>query len=204
MYGLNIEYSERKYCYAQKNLAFGGYTFSKCPSCGRQIAEEQPKTQQDAFVIEGGKQYPDFLYYGGAGLYFLVSDKVMRAFEEQGVTGYDSAVQTSVYRLHNDYLAEDSHSYYLLNINGGIDFDLKAMSLKKKNVCANCGQFDWSRQRLSIIKTVFNMETWDKSDLCRIVSFPGYIVCSNKVKSIVEENGFAGVVFQSEDSIFRI
>ena len=204
MYGLNIEYSERKYCYAQKNLAFGGYTFSECPSCGRQIAEEQPKTQQDAFVIEGGKQSPDFLYYGGAGLYFLVSDKVMRAFEEQGVTGYEGAAQVSVYRLHGGDLTEDPHSYYLLNIKGSIDFDLKAMSLKKKNLCASCDQFDWSRQRLSIIKTVFNMDTWDNSDLCRISSFPGYIVCSDKVKSIVENNGFAGVVFQSEDSIFRL
>lgn len=204
MYGLNIDYSERKYCYAQKNLAFGGYTFSKCPGCGRQIAEEHLKTQQDAFVIEGGKQYPDFLYYGGAGLYFLVSDKVMRAFEEQGVAGYDSATRVSVYRLHNDELAEDTHSYYLLNINGSVDFDLKAMSLKRKNLCASCDQFDWSRQRLSIIKTVFNMDTWDNSDLCRIASFPGYVVCSEKVKNIIEKNGFTGVVFQSEDSIFRL
>lgn len=204
MYGLNIEYSERKYCYAPKNLAFGGYSFSKCPSCGRQIAEEQPKTQQDAFVIEGGKEYPDFLYYGGAGLYFLISDKVKRTFEENGVTGYDDPIQVPVYRLHKNELTEDPHDYYLLNINGSIDFDLKAMSLKKKNVCAACGQFDWSRQRLSIIKTVFDMDTWDKSDLCRIASFPGYVVCSDKVNSIVEENGFAGVVFQSEDSIFRI
>ena len=204
MYGLSIDYSERKYCYAQKNLAFGGYAFSKCPSCGRQIAEEQPKIQQDAFVIEGGKQYPDFLCYGGAGLYFLISDKVKKTFEENGVTGYDDPIQVPVYRFHNNELKEDPHNYYLLNINGCIDFDLKAMSLKKKNLCASCGQFEWSRQRLSIIKTVFNMDTWDKSDLCRILSFPGYIVCSNKVKSIVEENGFAGVVFQSEDSIFRI
>lgn len=203
MYGLNIEYSERKYCYAQKNLAFGGYTFSECPSCGRQIAEELPKTQQDAFVIEGGKQYPDFLYYGGAGLYFLISDRVMRAFDEQGVTGYDSATQVSVYRLHNGDLIEAPHSYYLLNINGSIDFDLKAMSLKKKNVCVACGQFDWSRQRLSIIKTVFDMDTWDKSDLCRIESFPGYVVCSEKVKKIIEKFGFNGVTFQAEDSIFR-
>ena len=109
-----------------------------------------------------------------------------------------------MYRLHNGELIEAPHSYYLLNINGSIDFDLKAMSLKKKNVCAACGQFDWSRQRLSIIKTVFDMDAWDKSDLCRIASFPGYVVCSEKVKNIIEKHGFTGVVFQSEDSIFRI
>ena len=202
MYGLSIDYSERKYCYAQKNLAFGGYAFSKCPSCGRQIAKEQPKTQRDAFVIEGGKQYPDFLYYGGAGLYFLISDKVKRAFEENGVTGYDDPIRVPVYRLHNNELTRDPHNYYLLEINGCIDFNLKAMSLKKKNLCASCGQFEWSRQRLSIIKTVFNMDAWDKSDLCRIASFMGYVVCSDKVKSIIEENGFKGAVLQSEDRIF--
>ena len=204
MFGLNINYSERKYCYAQRNLAFSGYQFIKCPICGRQIAKALPKKQQDAFVIEGGKQYPDFLYYGGAGLCFLVSDRVVRAFKEQGVTGYNSAIRVQIYRLHNDDLIEDTHSYYLLDINGSIDFDLKAMSLKKKNMCAACGQFDWSRQRLSIIKTILDIDTWDNSDLCRIASFPGYIVCSDKVKSIVEENGFTGIVCQPEDDIFRI
>ena len=204
MFGLNINYSERKYCYVQKNLAFGGYAFSKCPNCGRQIAEEQPKIQQDAFVIEGGKQYPDFLYYGGAGLYFLVSERVLKAFEEHNITGYEQAVQVPVYRFRNDTLTEQDACYYLLNIIGSIDFNLKAMSLKRKNQCSDCGKFDWSRQRLAIIKTIFDMDTWDNSDLCRIASFPGYIVCSDKVKSIVEENGFTGIVCQPEDDIFRI
>lgn len=204
MYGLNIDYSERKYCYAQKNLAFGGYTFNKCPSCGRQIAKELLKTQQDMFVIEGGKQYPDFLYYGGAGLYFLVSERVMAAFIEYGVTGYEEAVKVPVYRMKGDALTEQDVCYYLLNINGSIDFDLKAMSLKRKNQCSDCGQFDWNRQRLSFIKTVFDMDTWDKSDLCRIASFPGYVVCSEKLKNIIEKKGFNGVTFQAEDSIFRV
>lgn len=203
MYKLNIDYSDRKYCYAQKNLAFGGYTFGKCPSCGRQIAKEQPKTQQDAFILEGGKKYPDFLKYGGAGLCFLVSENAYKAFEEQGITGYKDAPPIPVYRLNGNELTEAHASYYMLNICGAIDLDLKAMALKRKNRCSECGQFDWSRQRLYDIKTAFDMNTWDKSDLCRIASFPGYVVCSEKVKRIIEENGFDGVTFNSEDSIFR-
>lgn len=204
MYGLSIDYSERKYCYAQRNLAFAGCEFRKCSICGRQIAEEKPKNQQDTFVIEGGKQFPDFLYYGGVGLYFLVSERVMKAFEEHEVTGYDIAIQVPVYRNKNNTLIEQSHLYYQLNIVGSVDFDLKAMSLKRKNLCTACGQFDWSRQRLSIIKTEFDTDTLDNSDLCRISSFPGYIACSEKVKNIIEKNGFNGVVFQNEDSLFRI
>ncbi len=205
MYGFDISYSERKYCYAQENLSRVGYQFEKCPYCGRDIARELPKTQPDAYVIEGAKAYPDFLYYGGGGINFLVSEKVVNIFTQQGVTGFDLVTTVPLFRNNrgNLILQEDA-KYFSVNITGSIDFDLKAMSLRRKNLCSLCGQFDWNIQRLYIIKTVLDMESWDQSDLCRIASFPGHIVCSDKVKDIISEHKLKGVLFREEDRLFQI
>ncbi len=204
MFGLFIDYSERKYCYAHESLSVAKYHIDKCQNCGRNIIRELSTIQESEFILDGGKQYTDFLFYGGGGLYFLISNRVLDAFIEHGITGYDQVSEVSLYRERKNALVKQDVSYYSANITGSIDFDLKAMALKRKNRCSYCNQFDWSRQRLAIIKTVFDMDTWDKSDLCRITSFPGHIVCTEKVKDIVEEYQFSGVVFQREDSIFRI
>lgn len=203
MFKIERYYSEKKYCYATKNSAFEGYIFDKCPSCGRTVATSIPKKQNDAFIVVGGKEYPDFLQFGGPGLYFVFSDKVLNAFEKYNVTGYDQAVEVPIYRQQKDALCKQPFRYYMVNITGIVDFDLKAMSLKRKNLCSHCGQFDWNRQRLSIIKTVLDMTTWNGSDLCRIDSFPGIIVCTEKIKRIAEEHQFKGITFLDEDSIFR-
>lgn len=206
MFGIFIDYSKRKYGYAHESLSVAKYHIDKCHNCGRNITRELPTIQKREFILDGGKQYPDFLYYGGGGggLYFFISNRVLNAFIEHSITGYDQVSEVSVYRGCKSALVKQDVSYYSLNITGSIDFNLKAMALKRKNRCSYCNQFDWSRQRLAIIKTVFDMDTWDKSDLCRITSFPGHVVCTEKVKDIVEEYQFSGIVFQNEDSIFHI
>lgn len=202
MFGLFIDYSEKEFCYAQRNLAFAGYRTEKCQNCGRNIVQALPTKQKDEFVLDGGKQYPDFLYYGGAGIYFLISDRVLNVFNEQGITGYDQATEVSVFREHKSVFVKQDVSYYLLNITGSIDFNLKAMGLKRKNRCSCCDQFDWSRQRLSIIKTVFDMNTWDKSDLCRINSFPGHVVCSEKSKTLLMNTNLSELYFRMKKVFF--
>ena len=204
MFGLNFNYSEKKFCYAQRNLAFNGYHYEKCQNCGRSIAKLVPTKQMDEFVVEGGMQYPDFLDYRGAGINFLVSNRVLQAFIKNGITGYTQAVKVPIRREHDRPHDNQGVYYNLLDVVGRVDFDLKTMGLKRKNICPFCEQFDWSRQRLSIIKTVLDMNTWDKSDLCRISSFPGFVVCSEKLKSIIDDYSFSGVVFQNEDRIFQI
>ncbi len=204
MFGLNISYSEKKYCYAAKNLSFNGYNYDKCQNCGRIISKLLPSNQIDEFVIEGGRQYPDFLDYHGPGINFIVSDRVLQAFIENNITGYNQVLKVFVHRNNKDFSDNKNIGYNLLNITGKIDLNLKAMSLKKKNFCSLCEQFDWSRQRLNIIKTVFDMDTWNECDLCRITSFPGFVVCSEKLKSVIEEHNFSGVIFQNEDCIFQI
>lgn len=204
MFGLDINYSHQKYCYAQRNLAFNGYTYKKCENCGRSIIIANPLKPKNEFVIEGGRQYPDFLRYLGAGTYFLVSPKVLQVFKNYNITGFNQIIEVSTRRENTICCSNEHNNYFLLSITGTIDFNLKAMTLKRKRYCSSCEQFDWNIQRLSMLKTVLDMDTWDKSDLCRVSSFPGFIVCSERLKEVVEKHHLTGVRFLNEDSIFTI
>lgn len=203
MFGLDINYSDKKYCYAQRNLAFTGYTSSICSKCGRSIIIPNPTIKKNEFIIEGGKNYPDFLDYRGAGTYFLISKNALRLFIENRITGFDDYEEVSTRRETGVTIDDDNSVYFLLSINGTIDFDLRAMTLKKKRVCLSCNQYDWNIQRLSMLKSVFDMDTWDGNDLCRIKSFPGFIVCSDRLRSLVEEHKLTGLRFFDEYNIFK-
>ncbi len=204
MFRLKINYSEKKYCYAQRNLAFTGYTSSKCSNCGRSIIVPNALTQKSEFIIDGGKHFPDFLAYHGAGIYFLISKKALQLFVDNRITGFDHYEEVSIHRETDMALNNDNYVYFMLSINGSIDFNLKAMTLKRKRVCPSCNQYDWNIQRLSRLKTVLDMDTWDGSDLCRIKSFPGFIVCSDRLRYLVEEHNLTGLQFLDENSIFKI
>ena len=204
MFNIFVFYSEYKYCYAVKNLAFVGLKEEKCPHCGCQDATQLVFQGDDALLIDGAKSYPDFMLYGSVGLSFIVSERVMEVFRQENITGYDEAKKVSLYRSRYRKLVKQDPNYYMINITGSIDLDLKAMSLKKKNVCPMCGSFKWSRQRLYTIDSVFDMSTWDGSDICRIKSFPGYIMISDRLKEIFEKHKFTGASFKKENKIFKI
>lgn len=203
MFGLDINYSDKKYCYAQRNLAFTGYTSKVCPMCGRNIIIPNATLQKNEFIIEGGQSYPDFLDYRGAGTYFLISQNALQLFVENKITGFDHYEKVSILREADITPDIDKRVYFMLSINGTIDFNLKAMTLKKKRLCLSCNQYDWNIQRLSMLKTVLNIDTWDGTDLCRINSFPGFIVCSDRLKNLVEEHKLTGLRFSDENSIFK-
>lgn len=204
MFSLDTSYSFKKYCYSQRNLVFPGYTSSKCSTCGRNIIKINLQEQKNEFIIDGGKQYPDFLHHCGAGMYFLISEKAMQLFKDNGITGFDQCEEVPVHRERSKTLNNEPRTYFSLSITGTIDFDLKAMTLKRKRYCPSCEQFEWNIQRLYTLKPVFDMNTWDKSDLCRIASFPGFIVCSEKLKNLIEEHALTGVRCLSKENIFQI
>lgn len=204
MFNIFVFYSEYKYCYAVNNLAFVGLKEEKCPHCGCQDATQLVFQGDDALLIDGAKSYPDCMLYGSVGLSFIVSERVMEVLRQENITGYDEAKKVSLYRSRYGKLVKQDPNYYMINITGSIDLDLKAMSLKKKNVCPMCGSFKWSRQRLYTIDSVFDMSTWDGSDICRIKSFPGYIMISDRLKEIFEKHKFTGASFKKENEIFKI
>ena len=203
MYGLTCDVLNNRYCYIIRSLSFNGYHYEICPDCGRQIALEKPSNPNLGFVVEGGSLYPDFLGNCDADICFIVSERVLETFVKHEITGYDQAKKVTVYREKHGMLSKQECSYYSLNITGNIDLNLKSMSLKRKHYCPRCDQFDWNIQRLHILKSSFDMDTWDGSDLCRVASFPRHIICSKKIKSIIEEYKFKGVYCLEEDSIFK-
>ena len=204
MFEIDVFYSEYKYCYAVENLSFVGYKREECSTCKRQIVKEKIYEGEDAFLIDGAKKFPDFMQSCGAGTYFIVSERVMNVLRENNVSGFDEAKKVPLYRSRYRKLIKQEQEYYIINITGSIDLNLKAMALKRKHICPECGSFDWSRQRLYIFDSVFDMNTWDGSDICRIKSFPGYVMISDKLKEIFEEHKFTGATYKKESDIFKL
>lgn len=202
MYNLFIT-STNRYCYARTMLG-APHTFAICTECGRKNIHFLPISEQASLLIEGGKRFPDFLSFGDVGQYFLVSDTVVSVFEANAVSGYYVEKALPVYReVRGELQKVDDIQYFLLKVIGKVDFDLKAMHLKKKCVCKSCGRFDWSIQKLSIVDTKLDMNTWDQCDICRVSSSPGFIVCSEKVANLINQKKLTGVYIQNEKDIFR-
>lgn len=194
-----IEYeAHNKHKYAYKDLTFTGFNRSVCPECECEIATAQYKENTPNFVLEGGRVYPDYLQFAGAGRQpFLISEKALELFEKNQITGY-SGYQLVNYvsskRKDNSSIIQQV-KYYNLNITGRVDLDLAEMHLKKKHLCPQCGQFDWSRRRFG--KTILDETTWDGSDLCRLKSIPGFKLCSEKLKELVRQHELTGFSFTS-------
>ena len=203
MFDIFIFYSDHKYCYAVKNLAVIEFKRERCLHCGEQVVKNTICQGEDALLIDGGKSYPDFMLYGSVGEPFIVSERVIKVLYKEKITGYDMAKKVSLYRLIDGKLVKQEPEYYMINITGSIDLDLKAMHLKKKNVCPHCGSFKWSRQRLYLFDSVLDKSTWDGSDICRIKSFQGHIMISDRLKGILEAHKFTGASFKNENEIFK-
>ena len=120
------------------------------------------------------------------------SEKALKLFAENNVSGYDHAepVTFEPRGMNKDGSPID---YFQLNICGRAELDFKAMFLKKKKYCAVCGQYEWNRQRF--YPRVVDGNSWDGSDLARVVSIPGWILCSDKVRKIVKKHKLKGFVF---------
>ena len=141
------------------------------------------------FESGGGKIYPDYIQFCGAGKYpFIVSKKTLEIFEENNVSGYDD---TKLVGVNPPGINEDGSQiqYYQLNVYGFVELDYKAMFLKKKNYCEVCGQYEWNRQRL--YPRFVNESTWDGSDLV-VVNSVQWRLCSEKVKNIIQNHKLTG------------
>lgn len=184
----------KKHLYAYKDMSLVGYSRSVCPQCNRQIGTPQYKETSPHLILEGGSVYPDYLQFCGAGnRLFLISEQALGIFEKNRITGYSAyqlVTSESFIRSSNTDRPPD---YYCLNISGRIDLDFAAMHIKKKRVCSQCGQFEWSRMRLEPI--VLDQATWDGSDLCLVDSIPGFRVCTKNLRQIIQKNKLTGFSF---------
>lgn len=181
-----------KYCYAANNNSFVAFNQSICDVCGRTIYMPQFISSVPHLQLDGGRIFPDFLQFCGAGeRMFLISETALKIFEENHISGYSTYCEVVVEPYIKRGLQSKQPRYYQLKILGRIDFNLSAMCLKRKRKCTACGQFDWNRQR--IYPKILDPTTWDLSDLCLVASFPGTIVCSDTIAKLVKEHNLSGL-----------
>lgn len=182
--------TSHKFKYACKDQSLQGWERHICPSCGREIATPIYTEPAPHLVLEGGRQFPDLLQFCGAGeRWCLISEKALTVLEEAKLSGFDGYKQCRIESRSKVTPPE----YYCLNITGQVDFDFAAMFLKKKKSCDECGQFSWNRTRMH--PRFIDRSTWDSSDICRLKSIPGFIVCSQRFAETVMEYHLSGFAF---------
>ncbi len=191
LFWLNYNNSNR-YRYISGDDTFIGFDSSEiCPRCGRNIVTPKFREAIPHFESDGGKIYPDYIQFCGAGKYpFIVSEKALSIFEENNVSGYNGA---TLVRVEPSGISSDGSQirYFQLNIYGHIELDFKAMFLKKKNYCEVCGQYEWNRQRF--YPRFIDESTWDGSDFA-VATSVHWRLCSEKVNNIIQNHKLTGFV----------
>ena len=186
---------QSKYKYAYKDASFGNYERSVCPECDRAVVLPRFMSERHQLILEGGKVYPDCLQFTGVGKQmFLFSDKSLDIFLQNEISGIGCISEVDIYNVAFQSLA-DAPKYYSADILGKIELNLFGMNLKRKRFCAQCGQFEWNRNRIEPLRVDEN--SWDGADVCRVTSIPGYIVCSSKFVDVINRNGLTGFSFLS-------
>ena len=181
-------YSEQAYPYAYEDTSLLGRKIQICETCGRQVSSWSFSGAHQ-LLLEGSGDYPDRLMFCGAGgPLFILSATAAQTFDKNGISGIS---QTSPIETIHDQAVPPR--YVLAQISGTIDLDFKKMGLKKKRQCTSCGSFEWNRQRMYPLYV--NEETWDGSDICRVSSIPGYIICTDRVASLVKDQKLSGFCF---------
>ena len=189
-----LEGSGSTYQYAFRDTTLGSLEQGKCEACGRTRSRWR-FSGPHRFLLEGGPKYPDRPEFTGAGgAPLLLSRRAADVFRGSGITGIDETVPVQT-EHESGPLPEDAPEYVLARICGRIDLDLPKMGLKKKKLCRVCGGFEWNRQRLSPL--LLDASAWDGSDLCRVDSIPGYVVCTDNVVALVKKQKLKGFSFRA-------
>jgi len=185
--------------YVWENPSLIGFTENICEACGRAIRTEQYSSNPIELVLNGGKIFPDYLQYCSAGRdYIILSKKTIDILTINNVCGIFKFEPLRLYD-HSKWAEKDGqeanlYMYNNVHINGRIELDFKRMCLKKKRFCPICNQFEWNRQRFPPL--IIDPVSWDGSDLCRVSSRPGEIICTDKFVKIIKRNKLKGFQFE--------
>ena len=184
----------RTYQYVWKDTALGPPMQHQCEACGRTVSEGTFSGPHH-LILEGGPKYPDRLEFTGAGgSPLLLSERAAAVFAANGITGIAETVSVRTARESGDP-PDNAPRYVLAKISGRIELDLPKMCLKKKKLCSVCGSFEWNRQRMYPL--FLDESAWDGSDLCRVDSIPGYVVCTARVVELVKKQKLKGFSFDA-------
>ena len=189
--------TNNRLCYASTDISFIGYIRGVCPSCGRNIFTTEYTKERYHLLVAGGKSFPDWLQYCGAGeLPIILSEQAIDILQKEVITGFSIKCEANLYRKNkNDEIVKvtDCSKYYIINITGKIDYDYSAMFLKRKKQCSQCNQFSLNRERLYPV--YLNDNLWDGSDLCSLLTFPRQLYCTDHFVQVIKKYKLSGFEF---------
>jgi len=180
-----------RYKYFNGENTFLGYEKSACHACGRVIATPKYSAETPEIELDGGKKYPDYLHAYTRGI--ILSKRAVEVFLEAGATGIE---YTPVVVVNKE---EETPEYVWLKPQGFIDIDYKASHIKKKNFCAECGQFELNRLRPCPVK--MDLASWNGLDVCRLGLYPHCLIVTEKVLAAAKKAKLKGMTYTEEGDI---
>ncbi|MBQ9746181.1 MAG: hypothetical protein IJW21_05110 [Clostridia bacterium] len=182
--------SER-YKYFNGETTFLGYENSACPACGRTISTPKYSAETPEIKLDGGKKYPDYIHAHTRGM--ILSRRAVEVFLAAGATGIE---YTPVIIANAE---EDTPEYVWLKPQGIIDIDYKLSHIKKKNFCAECGQFELNRLRPCPV--AMDRASWNGLDVCRLGLYPHRLIVTEKVLAAAKKAHLKGMTYTEENDI---
>lgn len=180
-----IRWGSNRYKYIAGEKTFLGYETSACPACGRVIATPKYSAGTPEIELDGGKKYPDYLHAFKRGI--VLSKRAVEVFLEAGATGIE---YTPVIVANRE---EETPEYVWVKPQGIIDIDYKASHIKKKNFCAECGQFELNRLRPCPAEMDF--VSWNGLDVCRLGLYPHRLIVTEKVLLAAKKSHLKGMTY---------
>ena len=203
-------YNSGRFCYVTYPWDYYDTKETKCDSCGRTIQNIQLNYWPPRFSLEGAKKYPDLLivvtpFENKCGM--IISEKALQVFQTENISGFfaepiEVCDNPKNAKSAKSAIALDVPNYYYIYINGNISLDYQKMHYRKKNVCNECGQYTWSRQKIG--ESALDYSTWDQSDICKLTDYPNIFVCTQRVIDAIKQNKLKGFAKASEKDIFRV
>lgn len=188
----------RTYWYVWNDLSNKGLNKKICNCCGRNIYFDIYQPERHCLAVEGGGRCPDLHIICDSPRFPIFSEKAVNIFTQHCISGFRVEEQVILFKqVPGGAFVElkDIPNYYKVTFEGKVDFDYPAMFLKKKKICAACGQYDLNRQRLYPV--FLNSESWDGKDMCSLITCPKELYCTEKVAQLAKKYKLKGFDFRA-------
>ncbi len=176
--------------YLIKDLSVKISFVNECLACRRKIATYDEKEGKHRLLCDGKGNYQDFLDATTSGKnYIYLSDEAMDAIVKNSVSGIKEMFCCMAIS------GKFERTYHKCDITGKISLNEKAMFLKKKNYCEECGQFEWNKKGIG--KLIVDENSWNGYDICRLDFFENIFICAERFKNIFHSEELTGLEFEA-------
>lgn len=147
---------------------------------------------QPTVVIDKGTRWVDLI--GNGPCNFILSDRVIEAFQAAGITGY-SAYPVTIGKVRPKKLREQPHPWYFyIEVAGTLDLDLAASGLPAAE--SPDGVLS-GRDRPRAIRYIPEPASWDGTDLMKLRNYPMRgIICSRRVIELARKERLTNFRFR--------